>query len=131
MADIVNSLIAHLRADAEIAAQTAARIDQDLDPAWTLPALAVVLDEARPVGQGLLDCLVSLHIRTARRSAAVALAERLQALFQDKYHILIAGSTADELLVVHSACSASGGIGKTADDGPWAVRDQYRFLIPS
>jgi hypothetical protein len=131
MADVCNSLIAHLRSDTAVAALAGPRIDHDLDPGWALPGLAVELSDAMPVGQGLLDCLVAFHIRAGKRSEAAALAERLRALFQDQYHCFLAGSTADELLVVHSACAASGGIGKPADDGPWAVRDQYRFLIPN
>jgi len=131
MPDIVTSLITHLRADSGVAAFTDTRIGPSIEAGEELPAIAVVLDHALPVGQALADCTVTLVIQATARADAAALGSYLRSLFGDAYHYLLAASTGDELVVVHSAGVWSHGCGKPADDAPWTVRDQYRFLIPS
>jgi hypothetical protein len=143
MANLVNSLIAHLLADPTIAALTSSRIGVEFDieasgapgpdgEAALFPAIAVA---PQPNGDYILIAAqqnqVSFVVVTVSRSDAETIASRLAALFLVRYHYRLA-SGADSLLVIMSRHMPTSGIERLNDNpnAPWTFTDVYQFLIP-
>lgn len=133
MADLVTSLIKHLRADATLLALVggvAARIDKDIAAGVVLPAIGIIEEEPEPISRSAADVRVLFIAKddTGTRSDLVAIRARLQALFHDHWHETIS-SGADAILVVRSKQVPGEGIGKDEEDGAWLLKDVYQFLI--
>lgn len=137
MAEITNTLIRHLRADTTIAPLCGGtRIDHEIgasasgSPSATYPAIAVVPGVAEQIHQAALSQPQDFLIQTVNRADLITIQQRLRTLFQEKWHYTLASGTADALLCIGSYAEPNGEppAQPAGPDGPWEVRETYRFL---
>jgi hypothetical protein len=131
VADLINSLIKHLRTDATIiGVTTAARIGFDLTPGGTLPQMAVVPISDTPGDVYVNAYRVSFLAEStpANRAQMETIRQRLRVLFHDKRGWALSTGT-DAMNIIESVSAGGEGITKDTDDGPWQLQEFYIFTI--
>lgn len=133
MANLIDSLIAHLKADATVSGLCAQRIGREIDPEQdgtgnVTPAIAISPTPTGDfIGQAAQNNLITFIGAAKTASDCETLSARLAVLFQDRWHYYLAGNA---LLVIKSLHQPGPGVTRDAPDSFWQFSETYQFITP-